>query len=461
MLTVLLISILTAIQPYGSLKFYNMAQIQYREHYRKLWMLSLPLIASNLSVPLFGLIDTALLAHIPSTNHLSAVSIAASLCTFILASFNFLRMGSTAIGANSLGKGSEQNLDFLPLCLMATTLGLLIALLGQPLSFLGLNIMGIQTPLYHLASDYIQIRLWAAPAVLLNYVCLGFLIGRQKTQPVLIILIAGSIVNIAADVLFIKLLSMNSKGAAIATVLADYTSLALSLYYTTFRYRFFHTASMHWQAIRSLISFNRRLWIRSISLMSVFIVFNALSENLGSANMAVNAILLQLLMMQSYLLDGVAQATEARVGFFNGQSNRSALTQTLIASFISSLSFALVISFLLLLLKEPIIQLLTNNLSLQNAIASHYIWAVMLPIIGFSSYWLDGVAVGLTAARAMQNAMLIAVFLIFTPLCMLQHWLLGSNFTLWLIFTVFSLSRAAILWYFLSSKMNLTLSLKG
>lgn len=414
-----------------------------KSSYWQLWQLAWPLILSNLCVPLAGLIDTALLGHLDSNHYLSAAAIAASLCTLVLASFNFLRMASTGLSAQALSQSPDAASRFLLQGLIiALLLGLSIAALSPIISQLGLSIMGIKAPLLALAQQYAGIRLLAAPAVFMNFVFIGFVIGQQHSKPALLILLVSTSVNIIADVYFIYCLGLNSQGAAWASVLGDYSGLACAFIICR---RYLSWPCLHvFSGFRRYLSINSDLFIRSLCLLGTFSAFNALSENLGPHTVAANAILLQLILLQSYILDGLANATEAKIGQFYLQ--KTPLQRFLNSSFLLSLAAA-VILLLAFSAAYPLLPAIFTNQALVITQVNKNLWFVLLmPIIAFPAYWLDGVAVGLAASKAMRNASLAASLLVFVPFVLVLMHFWPSNMSLWLCFVAFTMSR----WLFLA-----------
>src|SRR5690554_1337578 len=200
--------------------------------HRRLWQLAWPLMLTNMSVPLLGAVDTAILGHLASAEYLAAATLGASLVTLMLWSFGFLRMGTTSLVARAAGRQDvdQSRLILAQSALLALLLGLAVALLGRLALPLALGWIGASPDVSALAHSYASIRFLSAPAVLLTYALVGWFIGQQDTRRPLIILVTTNLLNIALDVVFILGLGLNSDGAALASVLAEYSGLALGIW---------------------------------------------------------------------------------------------------------------------------------------------------------------------------------------------------------------------------------------
>lgn len=416
--------------------------------YSRLWLLSWPLILANISVPLLGIIDTAILGHLASPHFLAAVSVGASLTTLVLAGFNFLRMGTTALASKVQpreidDKGKEL---FRSSLILAIALGILIIVISPLITRYGLQLMldTNEEDLFSLAFQYCQVRFLSAPATFVNFILVGWAIALQRPGIALFSLTTTAVANILLDILLILGLGLNSLGAAIASVTAEYSSFFLTFFLVRRSFGVLLPSPLfslpEFNILNKLATVNTNLFIRSVSLLFCFAYFNSKAAELGVHVVAANAILLQIIALQSYALDGFANATEAMVGRYEGHpAIRSVLSVSLIFSFFA----ALTISLLLSLIKPWILPLFTHQQAIMD-IAQQVIWPVLLlPLLSVFSYWLDGVAVGLVADRAMRNSILVSGFLVFIPACYLLRDL--GNIGLWLAFFSFLLARSLTL----------------
>lgn len=425
---------------------------QHTSYYQKIWSLSWPMMIANISVPLLGLIDSMILGHLDSPVYLASVSVGASFVALVLTSCNFLRMSTTAFASRFFDdKANAQSLSlFRGSVQFALIISFVVLVLSPWLSDLGAQLMlgdDKKSEIYLYLHEYLQIRFLSAPFTLLNFMLIGWAIAWQKPRLAVISLAITALVNIILDVVFIMGFGWNSTGAAAASVLAEGVSTFTSLY---FFYRLFpYIFKQRWlvlPGIDVLISFlaiNRDLFIRTLSLSFSFALFNHMSTNFGAVVTAANAILLQIVAFQSYLLDGFANATEALVGGEKVKCRQQILRESLFMTFIFAMAFSLLSLFTIPWLP----QFFTNQLAVQTIIDEMLLFVLLLPLISVFSYWLDGVAVGLHAGRAMRNSLLISTFVIFVPLCfLLKPW---HNDGLWVAFFALILVRSLTLGPFL------------
>ncbi|WP_444887641.1 MATE family efflux transporter [Microbulbifer sp. JMSA008] len=390
----------------------------------RVWNLAWPMILSNISVPLLGAVDTAILGHLSSAVYLSGVAIGASVMTMLLWAFGFLRMGTTGVVARSQDGGVEWLLRAI---LLAMALGILLQIITYPLLDNIVGWMNASSAASPHAVAYLQIRLISAPLALVNFAILGFFIGRQDSRAPLYILLAANILNILLDFLFILGLGLGAKGAAIATVCADTFALLMGLFLLK------RVNPKIWKALKKclqtpqfqpwiewkpwleLLQINTDLFIRTCLLLLTFTFFTAQGAAQGDSTLAANAILLQLLMMTSYALDGFAHATEALVGESIGKKSKKLFQEMVNAAGTWALGSALFITLLLIFFQPIIIKLFTDLSSVIQQVNNVYWWLCALPLLAVWSYQLDGVFIGAGRSRQMRNTMFIATILIFFP----------------------------------------------
>lgn len=421
--------------------------------------LAWPMILSNISVPLLGLVDTAVLGHLPSPVYLSAVALGASLLSIIFWAMGFLRMGTTSLVAQASGRKDETGVEALLVrsCILALSLGILLILFREPLLSLALQWMQPSAEAAPLASSYCHIRILSAPLVLMTMVILGWFIGRQNTRVPLIVMVATNLTNILLDLIFIWGLNMNSDGAALATVCADSLGFLLGAYFV-FREKpeliplITRHSSLHFDDYRALLSINRHLFIRTLCLLLTFAFFTAQGAQMGDTVLATNAIIFQLLMLTSYSLDGIAHASEALVGNAVGENNSPRIKALVVTTGLWSLLIAAAMSVFFTVGQTLLIPLFTSISSVTESLNTYYLWVIFLPLICFSGFWLDGVFIGAGRTKTMQNTMLLCCVLIFFPVWWFFQPL--HNHGLWIAFSTFSLARGLSLGLYVPSLFN-------
>jgi MATE family multidrug resistance protein len=418
--------------------------------HQRIWQLAWPMILSNLSVPLLGAVDTAILGHLDSPGYLGAVAIGASVLSLLYWSFGFLRMGTTSLVARACGREDQDGARLLlaQSILLGALLGALLLALQALIIPLAVHLMNPTGEVAALARSYLHIRLFSAPATLINFALIGWFIGQQDTRGPLLILVATNLLNIILDWLLIVVLGLNSDGAALASVIAEYTGLALALWLV--RSKLMQLGGrMPWphlgqvSAYLPLLQVNRHLFVRTLCLLGVFVFFTAQGARQGETILAANAILLQFLLLASHGLDGFAHAAEALTGKAIGSRNLREFFQVCRATTLWALIVALLMT-LVFALGRPLLLPLFSNIDEVLALGySYYLWVCLLPLIGVWAYQLDGIFLGSGKTAAMQYTMLIAVVLVFAPLWWLtRHW---GNHGLWLSFSLFNLSRGLLM----------------
>ncbi len=424
--------------------------IRYKDIHKTLWQLALPIMISNISLPLLGLVDTAILGHLSDNRYLAAVAMGASLFVFVFWSFAFLRMGTTALIAQNSGRQninaknlSSHNAEVAILhcaLLLALVIGMVLILTSPWLISFMLNIVSAVDDISPLSQQYLQIRFYFAPFVLLNYALLGFFIGKGKTKISLILLVSTNILNGILDYIFVYELNLNSIGVAYASNLAESFQLLLALYFAK-------KSVFNWLPFTYLKPFfsgflhlNVQLFIRTFFLLFTFAYFMSVGAQHSAALLSANAILFNLLIFMSNALDGFALASESMVGKAFGAENLTRVRRIIgisgLWSFLCALLFCLILAFL----HEPILMLLTSQSQVLTLLNELQYWLIFLPLAGFACYWLDGIYIGLAAGKEMRNSILFAVFGLFLPLQYLfKGWELHG---LWLAFFAFLIGRA-------------------
>ncbi len=421
--------------------------------------LARPMILSGVSIPLLGIVDTAILGHLDSSIYLGAVAVGARIMAFVFWGLGFLRMGTTALTAQALGRSDTRAIahTLAHSFILALILGLLIVTLRTPLLTLTLSLINPSIQLQELAYSYCNIRIWGAPGVLITLVAIGWLIGQQDTRSPLLIMVTTNVANILLDVVFILGLEMSSDGAAIATLIADYLGCSLACGLIWRRHAkilksiiLSHLLKPHYY--RQLLKINGYLFLRTQLLLFVFAFFNAQGAQMGDDTLAANAIIMQLLMLVSYGLDGFAHASEALIGRAVGAKNNEQFQSTLLITGFWSLIIALSMSVIFFAFEGYLIALFTDIPSVKEQLEIYYPWIFLLPLLSAAGYWLDGVFIGSGAGREMLYAMSFSVLAIFLPCWYLT--LSWNNHGLWLSLTLFNLFRGLSLAALLTSLTN-------
>lgn len=417
---------------------------------REILRLAIPNILSNISVPLLSTVDTALMGRLTEL-HIGAVGVGAMIFNFIYWNFGFLRMGTTGMTAQAYGAAQEDEIsaNLGRAALIAGGLSVLILLLQQPLAeaaFWLLNISEVQRPL---VAEYVYIRIWAAPATLASYVIFGWLFGMQNAIYPLILTITVNAINIVLSWFFVNRMGLETAGVAYGTVLAQYAGLLLSIVLLAYRYGNYlrglrRTAILQWQAFRRFLSLNGDIFLRTLCLTFAFGFFYSRSALGGEMILAVNVILLQFLNWMSYGVDGFAFAAESLVGKYAGRGDAGLTRQVIKRSFYWGMALAAGYSLVYLVFGDALLHVFTDQEDVIAATRPYLFWMAIFPLLSTPCYLWDGVFIGLIAARAMRNSMLVALALylaIYYPLSM--RW---EHHGLWAALLIFMVARGLLQW---------------
>jgi MATE family multidrug resistance protein len=410
------------------------------------WRIAAPLILSNISVPLLGMVDTGVTGHLGDAAYLGAVAIGATIFGILYTGVNFLRMGTTGIAAQCFG---ANDYDGLRVSLgQAVIVALLIAVsliaLHVPIGHIAMSLIGAEPDVQVFALEYFTIRIWSAPATLASYALIGWFIGLQNARVPLIIVLTINIINILLDLLFVLAFGMKVDGVALASVLAEYSGVMVGLTFAAVELR---RHPGHWRMdklirVREYAAFfavNGHLFIRTMALVSTFAFITAQGARLGGLVLAANAVLMNLQMLTAFALDGIAHAAEALVGKAVGEKRREALQQAVQLTLRWSFIFAICFCLAYALLGPLLIYTLTDLEDVRETSMRYLPWLIISPIISVWSFLYDGVFVGATRAREMRDIMVFSVVIVFLPAWYLLQGL--GNDGLWLAFSLFMASR--------------------
>lgn len=413
------------------------------------WALAVPMILSNLTVPLVALTNSAVVGHLPHAHQLGAVAVGASFYTALASLATFLRMGTTGFAAQAKGRndGSALRRILFQSLTLAWVFAIILALVALPLVSIAFNVMQPSRELQDLALQFFHIRLLGLPAILMQYAFVGWLLGLQNARAPLAIMLATNISTIILVLWLVLVLEWGVEGAAIASVCAEWAGVLLGLILVR---KHLHRipARTDWPTLRRINSWmpllqtNRDIFIRSLALQAVFLSVTLRGAHLGDATVAANALLLNGLLVCAYALDGLAHAIEALCGHAIGARRHDALQRALVVSG----GWALVISILFaaaFFLYGDVFIALQTDMSVVRITAQEYLlYLALLPIIAVWSYVLDGLFIGATRAREMRNAMVLSVGLTLPLALGIQHY---GNHGLWLALLAFMAIRALIM----------------
>jgi MATE family multidrug resistance protein len=425
---------------------------------RKILDLAIPNIISSISVPLTGIVDMALMGRMSSADYLGGVALGSLILNFIYWGFGFLRFGTSGFTSQSLGRRDFEG--SFHVLIRAVTLGLvsgvILIIIQGPVSWAGFRILNGEHNVENLAETYFRIKIWAAPASLVQFAMFGWFIGMQNSRIPMTVAVTANIVNVICSLLFVALADMDIKGVALGYVAGQYTGLVMVIF---FYFRHFRKLGRYWNLkvsldrteVRKFMNMNMDIFVRTICLIFVFSFFTAVSASFDAKTsgretmLAVNSILMQFFMFFSFVIDGFAQAAEAMAGRFIGASDIVKLKKLIRLSFYWGLGCSLLFTITYLFEGENIFRLLTNNLNIISNARPYFYWISIIPVVSFAAFLWDGIYIGATAGKAMRNSMLISTVLIFFPAYFVLQKYTG-NHGLWIAFILFMISRTITMW---------------
>ena len=425
---------------------------------RHVWRIAAPMMLSNITVPLLGMVDTGVTGHLDDAVYLAAVAVGATIFGMLYTGVNFLRMGTTGIAAQRFGANDADGMrEALGQAgVVALLIATLLLIAHQPLGHFAVQLVAADPDIAHWAYEYFAVRIWSAPATLLNFALIGWFIGLQDARVPFLVMLVINLTNIVLDLIFVVLLGMKVEGVALASVIAEIAGLAVGLVFAA-RVLRRHGGEWHLPALlqldryRGFFSINAQLLVRTLALMFTFAFITAQGARLGGLVLAANAILLNLQHLLSFALDGIAHAAEALVGKAIGARDRAALQQAVKLSLRWSLLIAGGFTLLFIVGGPLFIRIMTDLPDVRATTLQFLPWIIASPLISAWSFLYDGVYVGATRAREMRNIMLISTFLVFLPAWYLLQPL--GNHGLWLAFLCFMASRGIGMHYFYKTRV--------
>lgn len=416
---------------------------------KKILQIAIPSIVSNITVPLLGLIDVTIVGHLGAAAYIGAIAVGGMLFNIIYWIFGFLRMGTSGMTSQAYGRHDLNEVT--RLLLRSIGVGLFIAfallVLQYPIEKIAFTFIQTTEEVQQLSSLYFRICIWGAPAVLGLYSFSGWFIGMQNSRFPMYIAITQNIVNILVSLLLVYGLNMKIEGVAIGTLTAQYAGLFMAYllwlhYYGALRKRIIWKSFLDKQAMYRFFQVNRDIFFRTICLVAVTVFFTSAGAAQGEVILAVNALLMQLFTLFSYIMDGFAYAGEALAGRYIGANNQKALHQTIRQLFGWGIGLSLIFTLLYGLGGQVFLGLLTNEDSVIQASQSYFYWVLAIPLAGFAAFLLDGIFIGATATNMMLKAMIIASFSFFLIYYGFRETM--GNHALWMAFITYLFLRGVM-----------------
>ena len=424
--------------------------------------IAVPSIVSNITVPLLGLVDVAITGHLGAASYIGAIALGGMLFNIIYWIFAFLRMGTSGLTSQSLGRGDSDNIIRMLARSIAIAFAIALALLvlQVPLRELGLLIMQPTEEVRLLTTTYYNICIWGAPATLGLFALTGWFIGMQNSRIPMVIAITQNVVNIMVSLVLVFGVGMRVEGVALGTLIAQWCGFIMGaflcwrryfgkkpitndiqplMYYLSPRSNTRHPSPITYKAFFSI---NRDIFLRTLCMVSVMMFFTSAGSWQGEVVLAVNTLLMQLYLLVSYIMDGFANAGEALSGKFYGAGDSDALKTTVRRIFFWGIITAAVFTVTYVTGGKPFLRLLTDEPSVVEASTSYVWWAYLVPFCSVAAFMWDGIFIGLTASRQMLQSMFVAAVTFFIVYFIATKYL--GNHGLWLAFLCYMFVRGVV-----------------
>ena len=404
---------------------------------------------ATVSVPLAGLVDTAILGHLEDIRFLAGVALGSIVFDYVYWTFGFLRMGTTGTTAQAMGGGNIKAV-YLTLyrgLFLALSIGTALVVLQVPIRIGGFAVLSGAEGVEAAGAAYFNARVWGAPATLCSFVLIGWFLGREESGRVLLITVAANVSNILLDYVFVLGLGLAAFGAGLATMISQYLAVAIGLFLF---WKSRESRPWVWgeildrHGLTSLMRLNRDILFRTLGLITALSLFTNFSSVLGTTVLAANAILLRVQYLASYFIDGAAFATESLAGTFRGRGDPKGLLKLLRLSLVVGFACALGFAVLVVIAPGFLYPLLTSHQEVVEVATRFGYWLIPVLLFGSAAYIYDGFFLGLTEGRVLRNSMLFSTIVIFGSVAWVAV-VRGDNHILWLAMTLWMVSRAATL----------------
>ncbi|MBJ3762628.1 MATE family efflux transporter [Maribius pontilimi] len=417
--------------------------------HRRVLSVALPIVLSNATVPILGVVDTGVVGQLGLAAPIGAVGIGSVILTAAYWIFGFLRMGTTGFASQALGRDDrDEAAAILSRALGIGCLGgLAMILLQLPLFWAAFQLSPASAEVEGLARDYMAIRVWSAPALISLYAITGWLIAAERTRGVLVIQVVMNGLNVVLDLWFVLGLGWGVQGVAVATFIAEWSGLALGLWLC--RDAFATPAWRDWGRVgdparlKRFAQVNGDILLRSLLLQGIFVSFLFTGARFGDVTLAANQILLQFLEVTAYALDGFAFAAEAIVGSALGASRRDLFRRGAALASLWGGVAAVALAVAFALAGGWVIDVMTTAPEVRAAAKASLWFMVAAPLLGVAAWMLDGIFIGATRTRDMRNMMVISALVYVAALLALVP--VFGNDGLWLALLVSFVARGATL----------------
>ena len=431
---------------------------------RQIIKIALPLIFSNLSVPLVGFVDNAVLGHLSSPVYLASAGLGAIIMSYVLFSFGFIKSTTTGFISQIDHLDDLKSIKSIYQIVIITALiSFLLLLFKEFLILTSLNIMGEAGVINSNALIYLDIRFWSIPAVFIRDIFIGYLIGIKKVSYAMRIIISINLLNIVLDYLFVFVFSMTIDGVAYASLIAESSIYVYIVYFLVKNNEFLNKAIFieSFQKLSNLknkLIVNGNMFIRSIILMTCFASFMSLSANYGEIVLAANTILLNFFFIFSYGIDAFAHASEVLIGNSVGEKNSSKYDQAVKSSFKFVYTILLLFLIIFSFFSTNIINLITDHSNVVSVVIENIIFLFLVVIFGSIAFCIDGILIGALQHTKMRNIMILSGLSYALSILLIGQ---ETYITIWYAFIIFFSTRSILLFFSLKGVRKSIFGLKS
>lgn len=404
--------------------------------HRRVLAIAIPIMISNVTVPILGVVDTGVVGQLGEAPPIGAVGIGAISLTAIYWIFGFLRMGTVGLTSQALGSEDLDEVAALLTRVLAIGFGagLMLILLQSVLFWLAFQVSPASAEVEALARGYMAIRIWSAPAMIALYGVMGWLIAQERTAGVMVVQLTMNGINILLDLLFVLEFEWGVTGVAWATFIAEWSGLGIGMWLCRDNFR--GVAWRNWMRVLdrarllNMAAVNGDILIRSVLLQAIFVSFMFFGARFGDATLAANQVLLQFLFVTSYAMDGIVFAAESLIGQAFGAKSRARLRRAVVLTSTWAAAICVVMSIGFFIFGHWAIDRMTTAPDVREAARIYMIYMVLSPIFGFAVWMLDGIFIGTTRTKDMRNMMIVSAVVYFAAVVPLM--VVFENHGLWI-----------------------------
>ena len=419
---------------------------QARVTHRSVLTVAVPIMLSNVSEPLIGVVNTAVIGQLKEPYYIGAIAVGALIFSFIFWGFGFLRLSTGGLSAQALGAGDRTELVavLIRALMIGLGAGLGLVLLSPLIRDAAFDLVGGSEEIRAHGETYFNYRIFAAPAALANYCVMGWFIGQSRAKLAFVVQLFLNLTNMALSAFFVLGLGMTSDGVGLAALIAEWSAVTLALVLAAVILRGMG-AHISWPRILDPVRFKRTLlmngdvMIRTLCLVFAFTFFTARGARAGDVIVAANAVLLNLFEVSAYLIDGFAYASEALVGQSVGARNRGRFRAAVWLTSVWAMVLGVICSLVIWFFGTALVDLMTLSPEVRETARAYLPWVAVSPVLGVICFQFDGIFTGAMATKDMRNMMIVSL-----GVFLLAWWMLEGrygNHGLWAALNIFFIAR--------------------